>query len=831
MAQLSTDTLAYAQIINSVQTFISNFVENKNVSPKDFDTAYQKLISTIRKSITGPISKLDLINKGEIPSSLRFNEFAKKITDDINIINHQFDSLAANYVSSFNNLHDEIESEKSSMQRIRSKIGALELYSGSTSNNITYLGDLLNNMDLVDVNKSTTISVCDISDGIATLPKKDIKKWRSSISIYNKNFNNLITDTNFIGASNGLSGCNFLYSNQTLPGVNNPFLFQKDSTVIKSDPAKMIDESPVSFFEYEAISLDKNQTSTTGTRPAYEFHYYTGTGKDVLDWASFDSTKPLKLTVELRSSAAAGDYINYISLIPFFGYDATDLNAQIKNVQVTSIKLHNTNTADGPLEVINDGPVFIGADISGANISNYKNYFYNKGIFRFPETLANRVYITFEQSSFQEVTIKHAYWTPYDPANYQQANNASTATWHGQRRFYPEASGVLPAGSTSITWNQAAVIPTLEDPNRIKSNTNESVKIDLTYLTTSTVSTPAMKLTKSSTASEFAYFYNKQTLGGIEFYIFKSSASSNISETVLQTTKGLMTENTPCVFLEDNKILQDVKIDIENVSITAAPSQVITIKCLEKHGLLVGGFVFMNGIVSTASFNGVYTVASKVDDYTFTVVNNNTETLPVLALQAALTLACYPCYTKVTLDSTTPTATVSNLSIITVTTNPSKNNTESIWLKRNYEYLTARRASLGIRDIFLGKEIYLESAEIISKPFYVSKDVDLLSLEVGEYVPQSNESATSIDYYISVDDGLRWIQVSPMKKNFVGVPEILSFNQNLDNTNLLPQIAYYNSPEIPNTIKSIRFRAIMKKTKNGNSTPVLGSYKIGIRFK
>jgi hypothetical protein len=836
MAQLSTDTLAYAQIINNVQTFISSYVENKNVSPKDFDTAYQKLISTIRKSITGPISELDLINKGEIPSSIRFNQFVKNITDDINIINHQFDSLAANYVSSFNNLHDEIESEKSSMQRIRSKIGALELYSGSTSNNITYLGDLLNNMDLVDVNKSTTISLCDISDGIATLPKKDIKKWRSSISIYNKNFNNLSTTINPIGSSNGLSGCNFLYSTQTLAGVTNPFLFQKDSTVIKSDPTKMIDESPVSFLEYEAINLIKDQplpNDTTlpparVTRPAYEFHYYTGTGQEVLDWASFDTTKPLKLTVELKSSSAAGDYINYISLIPFFGYDATDLNAQIKNVQVTSIKLQNTNTADAALEVINDGPVFIGADISGANISNYKNYFYNKGIFRFPETLANRVYITFEQPSFQDVKIKHTYWTPYDSVNYQRINTPAATTWHGQTRFNPEATGVLPTGATTITWNKATVIPTVESPNQIKSNTNESVKIDLTYLTTAPVSTSALKLTKGS---GFVYFYNKQTLGGIEFHTFKTSATGNVSEGVLQTAKGLMTANTPCVFLEDNQILQDVKIDVENVSITAGPPQVITIKCLEKHGFSVGSHVFMNGTVSTASFNGVYTVASKVDDYTFTVANNNTDTLPVLAMQAALTLACYPCYTKVTLDSTTPPTAVSNLSIVTVTTNPSKSNTESIWLKRNYEILDAKRASLGIRDIFLGKEIYLESAEIISKPFYVSKDVDLLSLEVGEYVPQSNESSTSIDYYISVDDGLKWIQVSPMKKNFVGVPEILSFNQNLDNTNILSQIAYYNSPEIPTTIKSIRFRAIMKKTKNGNSTPILGSYKIGVRFK
>ena len=348
MAQLSTDTLAYAQIINSVQSFISNYIENKNVSPKDFDAAYQILVSTIRRSVTGPISKLDLFNKGEIPSSLRFNEFTKKITDDINIINHQFDSLAANYVSSFNNLHDEIESEKASMQRIKSKIGALELYSGSTSNNITYLGDLLNNMDLVDVDKSTTISVCDISDGIATLPKKQIKKWRSTISIYNKNFNNLNQQKNndILGVSNGLAGCSFIYSNQSIGTLLKPFLFQKDSTVTKSDPTRMIDESPVSFFEYETLFVDKSG------KPDYEFQYSSGT--ETVDWSSFDSTKPLKLTVELKSASSSGDYINYISLIQFFGYDDTDLNAQIKNIQVTSIKLYNSNTADAPLEVINE---------------------------------------------------------------------------------------------------------------------------------------------------------------------------------------------------------------------------------------------------------------------------------------------------------------------------------------------------------------------------------------------------------------------------------------------------------------------------------------------
>ena len=312
--------------------------------------------------------------------------------------------------------------------------------------------------------------------------------------------------------SNGLSGCNYLYSNQSIGSLEKPFLFQKDSTITKSDPTKMVDESPVSFFEYEALYVDK------GDRPNYEFEY--SSGKEFIDWCAFakdpttgkfDSNKPLKLTVELKSSSSSGDYINYISLIPFFGYDDPTLNAQIKNIQVTSIKLYNSNTTNAPLEVINDGPVFIGADISGATISNYKNYFYNKGIFRFPETLANRVYITFEQIAFQDVKIKHTFWTPYSTENYKKADDPKTPTWHNQDRFDPKASGVLPLGSDSITWNNAAVVPTLEAPNQIKSNTNELVKIDLKYLITSSIDTQVITLKKGS---EFTYFQTKETFGG-----------------------------------------------------------------------------------------------------------------------------------------------------------------------------------------------------------------------------------------------------------------------------------------------------------------------------
>jgi hypothetical protein len=239
----------------------------------------------------------------------------------------------------------------------------------------------------------------------------------------------------------------------------------------------------------------------------------------------------------------------------------------------------------------------------------------------------------------------------------------------------------------------------------------------------------------------------------------------------------------------------------------------------------VGSLVYLKGPVEIGNtpiaLDAIYTVATRVDSDTFTVAHTGTTPLSA-GTSPAILLSCFPVYALGTASSLTTE----------VQQRPvTRNTSETVWLKRNYETINAKRASIGVRDIFLGKETYSEKAEIISKPFYIYDNIDLLSLEVSDQVPSTDESSTSIDYYVSVDDGSTWIQISPTQRNFVGIPEILAFNQNVPNTSILPQIAYYNYPEVPNPIKSIRFRAVMKKDRNSNVTPILGSYKLGIRFK
>lgn len=822
MAQLSTDSLAYSQIITFVQQFVDSHVNNQNVTPKEFDAAYKQMLSKIRSVIGSPLSELDLINKGDIPSSKRFNAMVGSVGADINLITNQLDALTANYVNSFNVLNQEIESEKSSLVRIRSKIAALEMYSGSSSGNISYMGDLLNNMDLIDVSKTKGIQVCDVVEGSAILPKKSATKWKSNISLYNQNYNDLNSDQNTspFGVSNGLAGCNFLFSRGNFNNITDPYLFQKDLLTVKTDPTRMIDESPVSFYEYEAIRLEKNQNSIT--RPDHEFLYING--NNTVDWSNFGSTKPLKLTVELTSTKSTGENVNYISIVPFFGYDEVGLNARIKNIKVTSIKLYNTTT-NRLFEVINNGPVYIGGDIAGSTINNYSKYFYNKGIFRLSQEYnVNKIYITFEQDVFNDVSIKHIYWEPYS------SSDQASPKWRNQIRFNPELGMPDNYVAGSLRWNKNLIMPPLERPNSIKSLASDSVRVDLSYSVNTPVQNNRLKLTKST--DDFKYYDKKETFLGKEYYIFKDQASVNITPTVVDSIKSaILTDvsKSACVYLGQNETLSTKKIDLSNITIGSSTAvsggyqSQLTINCSEQHNLSVGDYVSLKGTIrsATVEFDEIYQVGTIVNSTSFTVIDISANQVAA-GTSTANNVVCMPLYTK---------AEEQKLTKDTESRMVPKVETEQVFLKRKYETLGAKRASIGIRDIFVGKELFSDKAEIISKPFYIYDNIDLVSLEVQDQVPSTDDSSTSIDYYISVDDGIKWIQISPIQRNFVGIPEIVSFNQNIPSSAAMPQIAYYNYPEVPNPIKSIRFRAVMKKDRNSNATPILGSYKLGVRFK
>ena len=833
MAQLSTDTLAYSQVISKVQDFLLKYAKNENNNPKDFDKAYKDLLSQIQTSIGSPLSELKFFNKGEIPSSEKFNNFSSNISKDVNMILNQFDSLVANYVNTFNQISNQIELEKNLISRIRSKINVLDLYSSSAATNITYFGDLFNNLDFVDVDKIKQNRMPEVSNGFACLPTNKIKKMSGSIKVVNQNYNNLITkNIQTVDISNGLAGSYHLF--QTDEAKGNPFLYEKDSALLRSNELAMLDESPATYFEYEAIDV-KQFDDTLGalgtvSRRDYEFLYSdntTGVNQSFINWSSFDKTKPLKLTVEIQTPNKKSEYINHISVVPFFGYDQI---ASIKNVKITSIKLLD-ETENKTTDLFSNESVYIGSDISAPSLSLKNRYFYNKGVFKFEKIKANKIYITFEQAEFKEVSIKHAYWTPYET---RDLATQGAVKWMGQDRFTASAivSDANNYKSEAVSWDKSVVVPFIGRPTEKKSSTTNIVRVNVKYfeLTNRTINT--INFVKDATTYYYRQLRYIQGVGSFRVFVSSKTVAEKYTEqnTANSVLSAILQENAiddksgPLVILvpAEQDIEQYVNTLKKKITSISAASGTASITCQEAHGLAVNDYIYIN----TSSdldlvTRGKYKV-SAVSGLSFSVaISTGTLAISQLANSFFIKVINFPTSTNLTKETSQDTA------------DAQKN--KDLFLKRNFEYLKADRAAIGIRDIFVGYESYADVCEIVSKPYKIYGKLELLSLQVEDHSPVEVDSSgeiigtSRIDYYISVDNGSKWIQISPMEKNFAGIPEVLAFNQNLTTTTNLSQIAYFNSPEVPQEINSVVFKAVMKKDRVVNSTPIIYSYKIGMK--
>ena len=162
-----------------------------------------------------------------------------------------------------------------------------------------------------------------------------------------------------------------------------------------------------------------------------------------------------------------------------------------------------------------------------------------------------------------------------------------------------------------------------------------------------------------------------------------------------------------------------------------------------------------------------------------------------------------------------------------------KSQTASISLQRAFEIYSAKRFSIGIRSIDINYNVYSQKAQIISKPFIFGYDVKNLNIsaDTSLSLESGNSNVSYIKYYISLDDAKKWIQISPIENPFNGVPEILSFNENVESFGQIKGVSYFNYPNIPVSTKSVRIKIEIEKPKYENTTPIIYSYQIAGRVE
>jgi len=175
MAQLSSNTIFYDQIIKKIQDFILKYKNNNISSYQQMAKEYSQIITEVNKYPISQISKFDPVIKGEPPSSAKMNKFVNSINDDLSIFGKQLEYQTAMVVSIYNMFTSEIEKESTFLDRIKSKAKILNTYSQSPADELFYYGDTFDNMDKIDIPNSRNLP------NARNLPKVDSRIFNSPV--------------------------------------------------------------------------------------------------------------------------------------------------------------------------------------------------------------------------------------------------------------------------------------------------------------------------------------------------------------------------------------------------------------------------------------------------------------------------------------------------------------------------------------------------------------------------------------------------------------------------------------------------------------------------
>jgi len=747
MTQLSTNTVVYDQIIKKVSKFIVDYRENKFPTNKKLLEEYQGLISFLNERVSGPLTEFVPYIKGEPPISTKFNSFTSSYADDLNIISKQLDYISAGLINSFNLFNSEIEQENNFINRIKSKIKILQMYSSGPSNDLYYFGNSFDSSDYIDFSKIQNSSVIPlIENGQMSLSIGEVKSWNAKYVLIEE-------------GSNGYPGNN--HEAYRVNDTDSDYRYFFKDTPTSRNKENIRDNNPTTFFEYEQINIPRKPTAAK----QFEFKYINSTtGSQAIaysDWSSFSGSS---LILSLVMEAEYAQPANFINIMPYFGSG----NTLAKDVKVTRIEI--TNEAD-VVENILQSAIWISSSFIPSSLDKAKNFYYREAKIKFGERNIKKIKIVFEQSEYSDVKIKHLY---YKPDSTTRAGNP----YFGQNRFDPEDPAVVQdLRYPEIPWSSKGydtrvLVPNVNNPNIFKSEVNNTNSIDVRLQRTIPKST--------------GFCLQARGLDG-KVYRITSRFFRNFSQETLRLPNYSTINSTNLSTYISHQPVISTSTDDSSPYITSTTSN-------DLRSLLVA----IENWFNTTNADGT----AEQKHAKFGLSYNTTNRLTVV--------------------------TETNSSDTEEETRNYKIN-----LVRQYEMIDAQRKSIGLRDISVGLETYSEAAQIVSRRYDVPSEI--------EYLTMSSESSFSgninadindyLEYSVSFDDGVNWIKISSIESPFKGVPEVIAINQNIEERFRLPGVSYLFPPKIPDSVKSFIIKIDMKKPSLKNITPIVYSYKVGVKVK
>ena len=164
----------------------------------------------------------------------------------------------------------------------------------------------------------------------------------------------------------------------------------------------------------------------------------------------------------------------------------------------------------------------------------------------------------------------------------------------------------------------------------------------------------------------------------------------------------------------------------------------------------------------------------------------------------------------------------------------------SQWVVTNYD---KDRFAIGITEVGMYSYQFDTQSEITSLPFVSPLPISAVTLSVTETIPSAfltsafeGQQYDWIKYYISVDNGTSWDQISPkehaddLSSDGVNlVPQVINVNSSVAAADQTNPLAYVSTPA---PVYNIRFRAVLTRPTTINAansyTPTLSNYTLQI---
>ena len=461
-------------------------------------------------------------------------------------------------------------------------------------------------------------------------------------------------------------------------------------------------------------------------------------------------------------------YPEYANFVNIVPYFGSN-NYISKDIVVKEIEIIDKN--DVVTKVLNGKEIYISSSLIPNSLDKSTNFFYREANIKFDQKIVKRIKIYLEQVDYTDTKIQHVYFKPVN-------NSSSKNPYINQNRFDPMSPSVTAADLTypDISW----------DPNKISFNSKQFVpSIDQPNFFKSEVS---------------------NTVGPVDISLSRQIPLKTGNSVRVKLINGSYAYITGRFFqnFDTNTLINYSNISLTNVDYL--PSQYITSSAL----LSTGGYA--NPFISQLSDSDP--ILDQIVTWFNSTTSDGTKSEK---------------YSKFGLD---PAFAAEKIEVRSSDLS-NQNKRYLVSLLRQYEILDAQRRSISIRDITVGLEEYSPKSQMISRSFDFSSDIEYITMSVDSSFSGQIEANTSdyIKYYISIDGGSKWIQLSAIEDEFKGIPEVLSFNQNIDEKFKIPGVEYFNAPAIPSSVKSVLVKIEMLKPNGQNITPIVYSYKVGAKVK